>query len=82
MDTSRRRETRDTFSGIRRGHIQDAITSWRDGQTFDALHPLRDLPPEQTAIFWNDNAMKDLARVITAAIEGRLVPSKELPWSQ
>lgn len=64
---------------ISRQKIQDAITGWRDGQTFDALHPLRD--DEGHDILWNDNAMKDLARVIMATIEGRDIPRVELPWS-
>lgn len=45
-----------------RRKIQDAITAWRDGQTFDAIHPLAD--DDSHGILWDDNAMKDLARVI------------------
>jgi hypothetical protein len=55
---------------LNRGQIQDAITAWRDGATFDAIHPLsHDEPP---GIFWDDNAMKDLARVIFHTIQGDL----------
>jgi hypothetical protein len=66
--------------GVSRGQIQDAIMGWRDGQTFDALHPLLDWPDARIAIFWDDNAMKDLARVIMATIDGRDIPSVEMPW--
>jgi hypothetical protein len=65
---------------ISRGDIQDAITAWRDGKTFDARHPLADQPDHGFAVLWDDNAMKDLARVIMATIEGRDIPSADVPW--
>jgi len=71
----------ETARQLTRGQIQDAITAWRDGATFDAIHPLAhgdDWPP---GIFWDDNAMKDLARVIYHTIQGgREIPVADLPW--
>lgn len=66
---------------VTRGKIQDAISAWRDGATFDAIHPLRDSDSAERAILWDDNAMKDLARVITATLAGEEVPVADLPWS-
>lgn len=64
-----------------RAQIQDAITAWRDGQTFNAVHPLDGQTLGQAAILWDDDAVKDLARVIAATIDGREIPSVRLPWS-
>lgn len=63
-----------------RRKIQDAIEAWRDGQTFDAIHPLEDVDPVTCSIFWDPDAVKDLARVIAATLDGRDVPSRPLPW--
>lgn len=62
-----------------RHKIQNAIKAWRDGQTFDAIHPLAD--SESHGIVWDDNAMKDLARVIAATLAGETPPEKPLPWN-
>lgn len=62
--------------------IQDAITDWRDGATFDAVHALEsDDLTASPAFLWNDNAVKDLARVIAARLRGEEVTRRKLPWS-
>jgi hypothetical protein len=66
---------------VDRQQVQDAIRDWRDGATFDALHPLRNLFLEDVAVFWDVDAMKDLARVIMAKAEGREPHQVPVPWS-
>lgn len=61
-----------------RGKIEDAITAWRNGQTYDAIHPLAE---RDDGVVWDENAMKDLARVIAATLAGGTPPEKPLPWN-
>lgn len=60
--------------------IEDAILAWRDGASFDARHPLAGLPSGQVSIFWDSSAMKDLARVIRAVLDGEPLERHDLPW--
>jgi len=55
-----------------RGRIEDAICAWRDGASYDAIHPLagQDVPE----IFYDPNAVKDLARVIMHMLDGETPP--------
>jgi len=65
--------------GFSRPQIQDAITAWRDGATYNALHPLRDCEPPSW--LWDPDAVKDLARVIAHSLNGEQPPAVPLPWS-
>ena len=47
-------------AGITRGKIDDAITAWRNGATYNAIHPLANA---QCGALWDDDYVKDLARV-------------------
>ncbi len=63
---------------ISRQRIGEAVEAWRDGATYDAIHPLE---RKNFLDLWDPDAVKDLARVIAHVLQGDEVPVRKLPWS-
>lgn len=57
-----------------RGRIEDAIYAWRDGASYDAIHPLDAFGEETALILHAPGAVKDLARVISHMLDGETPP--------
>jgi hypothetical protein len=57
-----------------RGRIEEAIEAWRDGATYEGVHPIDSRRTLKASFLYDPNAVKDLARVIAHMLDGETPP--------